>query len=243
MKILIISDIHGNFHALERVTNEVGYDVAVCCGDLVVDYPFPEQCVRAVKGTVSRICLGNNDYTVAYNKKASDNLGAKYAHYAAALDRVTDLTAGMVSDDSKKYLLGLPREARFVLDGISFYMNHTVPNMPLHHYLDLTLPLSELNRYYEDVQADVILTGHTHVPYIKKCGNKILINPGSVGEPRDRDPRASFATLDTSTGQIAFGRLEYDTTETVQRLRELNFPPYSLFCLKNGYLPDNPDEA
>jgi len=122
-------------------------------------------------------------------------------------------------------------------------MNHTVPNMPLHHYLDLTLPLSELNRYYEDVQADVILTGHTHVPYIKKCGNKILINPGSVGEPRDRDPRASFATLDTSTGQIAFGRLEYDTTETVQRLRELNFPPYSLFCLKNGYLPDNPDEA
>ena len=87
----------------------------------------------------------------------------------------------------------------------------------------------------------MIFTGHTHIPYVKKLGDHILINPGSVGEPRDGDPRASFATFDTSTGQIELGRLVYDITETIRRLKELDFPYYSQFCLKNGFLPDSPD--
>ena len=243
MKLLIVSDIHGNLHALENVTKKIPYDALLCCGDLVVDYPFPEQCINAVRDAVMYICSGNNDYVVAHDRKASDFLGEKYAHYAEALDRATDLTRGLITDESKRYLAGLPRECEFVLDGISFYMNHTVPRMPLHHYLDLNTPLPELAAYYGDIQAEVILTGHTHVPYVKKLGNKILVNPGSVGEPRDRDPRPSFVTFDTSTGQIQLRRFEYDTAETKRVLKELNFPNYSLFCLRNGYLPDNPDEA
>ena len=239
MIVLIISDVHGNYHALDRVMREVEYDVMVCCGDIVVDYPFPQQCIDVLKDYCTHVCSGNNDYNVAYDQKASDYIDQKYAHLAMDLDRSTELTAERISGEAKNYLRELPRECRFVLDGVSFYMNHTVPHLPLHHYLDKNTPRSELAEYYEDIQADVIVTGHTHVAYVKNFGDKILLNPGSVGQPRDGDPRASFAKFDTTTGRIELERLEYDITETGEYLKKLNFPDYSLFCLKNGFLPEN----
>lgn len=243
MVVLIISDVHGNYHALDRVMKEVKYDVILCCGDIVVDYPFPLQCIRALKDSCIHICMGNNDYNVAYDKKASDFISRKYAHLAKDLDRNTDLTKELINDDAKKYLRQLPRECRFILDGISFYMNHTVPQLPVHHYLDKNTPRSELADYYQEVRADVILTGHTHVPYVKNFGEKILVNPGSVGQSRDGDPRASFATFDTATRRLELGRLEYDIKETSEYLKKLNFPEYSLFCLKNGFLPEYPSRS
>jgi putative phosphoesterase len=217
---------------------EVKYDALVCCGDMVVDYPFPQQCIRALKDSCAHICLGNNDYNVAYGQKASDYISQKYAHLAKDLDRNTDLAIEQISDDDKHYLRKLPPECRFILDGVSFYMNHTVPHLPLHHYLDKNTSLSELAEHYQDIQADVIVTGHTHMPYVKNFRDKILVNPGSVGQSRDGDPRASFATFDTATGRIELGRLEYDITETSEYLKKLNFPSYSLFCLENGFLPE-----
>lgn len=243
MIFLIIADIHGNYHALDRVMKKVEFDILLCCGDLVVDYPFPEECINTLKASCTHMCLGNNDYNVAYGQKGSVYVGERYAHLAEDLDRATDLTIGLISADSRSYLKELPRECQFALDGISFYMNHTAPHMPLHHYLDLNTPQSELAKVYEDIQADVIFTGHTHLAYVKKFKNKFLINPGSVGEPRDGDPRASFAVFDSATGRIELGRLEYDPTETREFLRRLNFPHYSLFCLENGFLPPHPAGA
>jgi putative phosphoesterase len=238
--VLVISDVHGNYHALDRVMQEVKYDALVCCGDLVVDYPFPQQCIHALKDSCAHICLGNNDYNVAYDQRASDYISQKYTHLAKDLDRNTELTVEQISDDDKNYLRELRRECRFVLDEVSFYMNHTVPHLPPHYYLDKNTSRSKLAEYYLNIQADVIVTGHTHVPYVKNFRDKILLNPGSVGQPRNGDPRASFATFDTTTGRIELGRLEYDITETSEYLKKLNFPDYSLFCLKNGSLPEAP---
>jgi putative phosphoesterase len=224
---------------------KVKYDAMLCCGDIVVDYPFPQQCIRTLRDSCAHICMGNNDYNVAYDIKASDFISRQYAHLATDLDRNTDLTKDLINDDAKKYLRQLPRECRFILDGISFYMNHTVPHLPVHHYLDKNTPRSELADYYQEVRADVILTGHTHVPYVKNFGDKILVNPGSVGQSRDGDPRASFATFDTATAarRLELGRLEYDIKETSEYLKKLNFPEYSLFCLKNGFLPQYPNQS
>ena len=243
MILLVISDVHGNYHALDSVMKEVKYDALLCCGDIVVDYPFPQQCIHTLKDSCAHICMGNNDYNVAYDQKASDYISQKYAHLAKDLDRNTDLTLELIGDDAKNYLRELPRECRFALDGVSFYMNHTVPHLPLHHYLDKNTPRSELAEYYQDIQADVIVTGHTHMPYIKNFRDKILVNPGSVGQSRDGDPRASFATFDTATGRIELKRLEYDITETSEYLKKLNFPAYSLYCLKNGFLPERANEC
>lgn len=243
MIVLIISDVHGNYHALDSVIRRVKYDAMLCCGDIVVDYPFPQQCIRTLKDKCTHICMGNNDYNVAYDKKASDFISQKYGHLAKDLDRSMDLTLELINDDAKEYLRQLPRECQFVLDGISFYMNHTVPHLSVHHYLDKNTPRSELADYYREIQADVIVTGHTHVPYVKTFGDKILFNPGSVGQSRDGDPRASFATFDTAARRLELGRLEYDIKETSEYLKKLNFPEYSLFCLKNGFLPEHPNQS
>jgi len=216
----------------------VRYDVLLCCGDIAVGYPFPEQCINAVKENCAHICSGNGDYIISHDLRASDYMGKRYAHLADDLDRATELARGLISEDAMKYLRELPRECRFVLDDVSFYMNHTGPRMSLHHYLDPEIPSSELDQYFLDIQAEVIFTGHTHIPYVKKIRDKILVNPGSVGEPRDGDPRAGFATFDTSTGRLELGRLEYGISETRRILIKLGFPSYSLHCLKNGVLPD-----
>jgi putative phosphoesterase len=242
VKILIISDIHGNYHALDCVMKNVRFDVLLCCGDTAVGFPFPEQCINVVKENCTHICSGNGDYIISHDQRASDYIGTRYAHLARDLDQATELTAGLISKDSMNYLRELPRECRFVLDDISFYMNHTGPRMSLHHYLDLNIPYPELDKYYQDIEADVIFTGHTHIPYVKKIRDKILVNPGSVGEPRDGDPRASFATFDTCTGQLELGRLEYGISETRQMLIELGYPGYSLYCLENGFLPAAPED-
>ena len=238
MIVLVISDVHGNYHALDRVMNAVKYDAMVCCGDIVVDYPFPQQCIQVLKDTCTRICSGNNDDNVAHDQKASEYISKKYTHLAKDLDRNTELTLKLINDDSKNYLRELPRECRFDLDGVSFYMNHTVPHRPLHHYLDKETSDSKLAQYYRDIRAEVMITGHTHIPYVRNFGDKILINPGSVGQPRDGDPRTSFAVFDTAAGRVELKRLEYDITETSRYLKKLNFPAYSLYCLKNGFLPD-----
>jgi putative phosphoesterase len=163
----------------------VRHDVLLCCGDIAVDYPFPEQCINAIKENCAHVCCGNGDHIMAHGKKPSDYISKRYAHLAEDLDRAAELATGLISKDSMKFLLELPRESRFELDDISFYMNHTGPRMSLHHYLDLNIPYPELDKHYRDIEADVIFTGHTHVPYVKKIRNKILVNPGSVGEPRD----------------------------------------------------------
>jgi putative phosphoesterase len=221
----------------------VEYDAVLCCGDIVVDFPFPEQCIDSLKDTCTRICTGNNDYNVAFDQKASDCVGEKYAHLSDDLDSATDITRELLSDGARKYLQKLPRECRFDLDGFTFYMNHTGPGMSLHHYMDVDTPVSELDRIYRDIRADVCITGHTHIPYVRKFRDGLLVNPGSVGEPRDGDPRASFATFNTFTGQVVLGRLEYDIAETSKALQEMNFPDYSIYCLENGRLPASSEDA
>ena len=243
MIVLIISDVHGNYHALDSVMKEVKYDAMLCCGDIVVDYPFPQQCIRTLRDCCAHICMGNNDYNVAYDKKASDFINQKYTRLAKDLDRNTELTIELINDNAKKFLRQLPRECRFILDGISFYMNHTAPHLSVHHYLDENTPRSELADYYQEIEADVIVTGHTHVPYVKNFEDKILVNPGSVGQSRDGDPRASFATFDTATRRFELRKLEYDIKETSEYLKKLNFPDYSLFCLINGFLPEHPNQS
>jgi predicted phosphodiesterase len=100
MRVLIVSDIHGNYYALKAVTEKVPFDVIVCSGDLVVDYPFPRECIDYFKEKCPHICMGNNDYAVAYDTKSYDKLPPKYLRYADEMDRVTKLTIDTFDEGS-----------------------------------------------------------------------------------------------------------------------------------------------
>lgn len=238
MKILILSDIHGNLHALECTLKHTPHDIVICCGDLAVGFPFAEQCIGVFRRIGARVCMGNHDFIIAHDQKASQQLHNNYAHLAAELDRSTDLTRERIGENSKAYLKNLPREQHFEVEGITFYMNHTFPGLSLNHYIPPYTSEQEMLDYYEGIQADILITGHTHIPYVKKIGHQLLINPGSVGEPRDGDPRACFAVFDTSTGQVQLSRLVYDASETLRALSELEYPNYLAYCLTYGSLPE-----
>ena len=237
MKILILSDIHGNLHALECVLKRIPHDFVLCCGDLVMGYPFAEECIGVIRHIGDRVCMGNHDFVIAHDRKFSPQLHNKYAHLAAELDRSANLTRQCIGESDKSYLQNLPREHHFEVEDVTFYMNHTIPGFSLHHYLPPDTSEQKMIDYYDGIQADILITGHTHIPYVKKIGPRRLINPGSVGEPRDGDPRACFAVFDTSTGQVELNRLTYDTSETLRVLSELAYPKYLAHCLTHGSLP------
>ncbi|MBM4048957.1 MAG: YfcE family phosphodiesterase, partial [Planctomycetes bacterium] len=103
---------------------------------------------------------------------------------------------------------------RFELDGMRFLAVHATPSDPLFCYLaaDEKLWAHEV----ASVQADFILVGHTHRPFVLKCGQKSVVNPGSVGQPRDGDPRTSYAVI--RDGRVELRRVEYPVESTVQAL-------------------------
>jgi len=238
MKILILSDIHGNLHALESVLSGTSHDLVLCCGDLVVGYPFPEQCIGMLRRIGARVCMGNHDHVIAQGPNVLPEAQSKYAYLATALARSTDLTRQCIGKSGQSYLKGLPRMQHFKVEGITFYMNHTVPELSLHHYIPPDASEQELIAYYDGIPAGILITGHTHLPYVKKIGQRLLINPGSIGEPRDGDPRASFAVFDTLTGQVELNRMAYDVSETLKALEALDYPGYSAYCLRHGSLPE-----
>ena len=243
MRVLIISDIHGNYYALKSVVENTQFDVLVCNGDLVMGYPFPMECIGSLRKRDAYTCMGNHDYAVAFDKRPHPNPPPNRVKYIPHLDRLKKLTIDLLDQASIHYLSLLSRENEFTVDGITFYQNHTVPNLSVTYTLDPESSQSEIENLYSNIHADILITGHTHIPYVKKIKDSILINPGSVGEPRDGDPRPSFAIFDTRTKQIELGRTEYDITGTILSLKKLNFPAYTLFCLKYGLLPEDPDNV
>lgn len=243
MRVLIISDIHGNYHALKTVVEKVPHDAIICCGDLVDGFPYPEECVNYVIKKCRHVCAGNHDYLVGLDQKISDVLPEILSIFFPLLERAKALTMKVISEKSRKYLRTIPVESRFVLDGVSFYMQHTVPNESLWFKFDGRLSESKTTAYYKDIQSDILITAHTHFPYVQKVGDQLLVNPGSIGEARDGDPRAGFAVFDTRSRKLELGRMDYEKMETEFLMEKLCFPKIMLDSLITGRIADYPEEA
>lgn len=212
MKILILSDIHSNWPALEAVAQaEPDFDVCLCAGD-VVDYATnPERCIDWVRTRTQCCVRGNHDHAVAQRIRAGGGPGMR------DLARATRPWHWHVLDDDRlTWLAELPVTMHLQFDGLRFFLVHGTPRDPLDEYLgnDETQWRNRL----QDVEADVVCVGHTHQPFLLDLGNVRVINPGSVGQPRDGDPRASYVVMED--GRIEFRRVEYDIDATVRNLEE-----------------------
>ncbi len=214
MRILLISDIHGNWPALQAVAAEP-YDLCLCLGDLV-DYGVePAPCVEWVRQNARWTVRGNHDHGVAQNVVVNGRTGYKYL---SGITRV--LSRERLQETDFRYLARLPLTRVLTLENTRFLLVHASPRDPLDEYA----PAEEefWTRRLQNVDADVICVGHTHQPYVLPVGNKLVINPGSVGQPRDGDPRASFAILEPDTKKVELRRLEYPVEETVRAVQESN---------------------
>jgi len=214
MRILLIADIHANWPALQAVAAEP-HDVCICLGDLV-DYGLdPVPCIAWVRDHAQHVVRGNHDHGAAQNVVINGRTGFKY------LTGITrPLTRERLSDEDLRYLSRLPVTRQVTLDNTRFLLVHATPRDPLDEYAP---PDAEFwARRLENVEADVVCAGHTHQPFVLEVGGKLVINPGSVGQPRDGDPRASCAVIENY--KVDLKRIDYSIEDTVATIQSSPLP-------------------
>jgi len=213
MKILLISDIHGNWAALQAVlAAEPNVDQILCLGDLVNYGPQPAECVAWAMQTLTSDWLiqGNHDRAVALDEDPRSSV--PYKTLAAATQ---ELSKRLLSPEMKQFLAGLQPLQRFKLNEAICVACHAVPSEPLYEYFPQDSPVtlweSELNSIN---YPDFLFGGHTHVPTKTQFRRTLIVNPGSVGQPKDGDARAAYAIWED--GEVFLRRAEYDVEQTIR---------------------------
>jgi predicted phosphodiesterase len=213
MKILILSDIHGNWPALQAVLRaESGIDEFLCLGDLVNYGPQPVECVSwaASQANWGWFIQGNHDWSVA--KDQDPRCSAPFKHLAEVTRKFTHSVLG---EHGIEFLGSRSPKTAFELDGRQCFACHGTPLDPLFRYFNYARPQTVHLEVEAAHSPDFLFLGHTHIPCsIRSFGTRI-INPGSVGQPKDGDPRAAYAVGDG--GKIELKRTAYDIEATVRQ--------------------------
>lgn len=214
MKLVIVADIHGNYDALRALPED--YDELWVLGDLVNYGPQPREVVDEVIKAAALVIQGNHDHAVAH-----DDDSRWTSRYRAMAEATRRYTSAVLSDTQKAYLRGLPVQARAERDGCRFHLVHAMPSDPFYGRCppDGEGWASEI----EAVDADVMLVGHSHTPFLRRIGGKLLLNPGSIGQPRTGRPVANYAVW--QDGEFALKSFAYPVEATVHKLKALAFPP------------------
>jgi diadenosine tetraphosphatase ApaH/serine/threonine PP2A family protein phosphatase len=235
MRVAVISDIHANLGAFEAVIADWGdVDAVWCLGDVVGYGPDPQACLERLCELTDVCVAGNHDWAAAgrIDRAAFNDLAAEAAAW----------TAEQLSDEAIEYLAGLPTIAQIG----EFTLTHGSPRDPIWEYILSPYEAAE-NFEYFDGQACFV--GHTHVPLgyslapapnedgwllqseppvydeVRKLGTcRHLINVGSVGQPRDGDPRACYLILDPDSGRFLRRRVSYNVAATQKRMRRAGLP-------------------
>lgn len=233
MRIVIVSDIHSNLVALETVLSAVGsFDQLWNLGDTIGYGPRPNQCMESMRALASVMIAGNHDLGCIGKVDLTDfNTDAKLANL---------WNGEQLTDDNRAALDMLPPST--VVDD-RFMVAHGSPRDPVWEYM---LSRDQAAANFEVCSQQVCFIGHSHVPLIfvktsdgqysnpilptagdtlqLEDGVRYFINPGSVGQPRNQDPRSAYAILDTDAGSVRFMRIEYDIAKTQRQMREAQLP-------------------
>jgi putative phosphoesterase len=217
MKILLLADIHSNWPALAAIRET--FDACLFLGDLVDYGTDPVPCIDWVRQHATATVRGNHDHAVA--QQISARAGSGFRRLAAA---TRPIHWDLLNASRTKYLARLPVTQRVTLDGISFYLVHATPRDPMDEHL--TNDPDAWRTRLESIDADWVCVGHTHVPFHLDLGHVQVVNPGSVGQPRDGDPRCAYAVIEN--GKIEFRRAEYDIDATLRQMRSSGVADWAL---------------
>jgi putative phosphoesterase len=208
MRILVVGDIHSNWLALEAIDEE--YDQCIVLGDIVDYGTDPLPCIDWVRRHADASVRGNHDHAVAQRVAAAGTTG--YRRLAAA---TRPLNWNLLDSRRTKFLARLPVTARLRADKWNFLLVHATPRDPMDEYLNADA--TAWQQRLEGIEADFVSVGHSHVPFHLDLDGIQVVNPGSVGQPRDGDPRAAYAIIDN--GQVVLKRVEYDIEACINHIR------------------------
>ena len=240
MRIGILSDIHGNAQALEcvlEILRRESVDRIVCLGDLVGYGPEPNLCVRETESAADLILAGNHDHA-AIERLSTESFNA-YARTAI------DWTRSRLDPKSRGLLESLP----LIVHEQKMTLVHATPDVPdAWNYL---FGYTDAVRCFDAIDTQVCFLGHSHVPvvYVKnksaivvqdaldvrfEADHNYIINVGSVGQPRDGDPRAAFGIFDDKAGRFCLMRCAYDVSTVQQKMQRAGLPIYLINRLAFG---------
>jgi protein phosphatase len=214
MRICIISDLHANFEALSALPTD--YDELWVLGDLVNYGPDPAKTIEFVRSHTSVIIRGNHDNAVGSGADCGSS-----PRFRAMAEATRDYTTAVLCEEDKRFLCELPTSARRHVDNRVFFLCHATPSNFLYEY---RAPDSLLWAREEESAsgADAILAGHTHLPFVRAFGDRLVANPGSLGQSKAGDPRARYAIWQDDHFELK--AYEYAVDTTVEKIRSLPLP-------------------
>jgi putative phosphoesterase len=217
MKVCVLSDIHSNLEAFQAVLKDMPkVDAIICAGDFVGYGAEPNEVVELARSKEMRAVQGNHDYgAIARDQSGFNPIAAQALLW----------TSEKLRKDNVRYLRGLPEQLNLTLGGKRVLVVHGSPRDPLFEYVFPEVSNQELFRLTKDVAADVVILGHTHAPMTRMIQGKLIVNPGSVGQPRDRDPRASYVILNIGEEvEVDQRRVQYDIERTAKKIKSAGLP-------------------
>ncbi|MBN8592940.1 MAG: metallophosphoesterase family protein [Anaerolineae bacterium] len=237
-RITVFGDIHGNLPALEVVLADMEARQLpnwYCLGDLVGYGTFPNEVIESIRGRNIPTIMGNYDQGVGLS---SDDCGCAYTNPTAEAlgKRSIAWSNAQTTEANKAYLRSLVAEISLQLGDLRVALVHGSPRK-INEYLFEDRPEAGIERLLDQAEADVLVCGHTHLPYHRVLGSgRHVVNAGSVGKPKDNDPRAGYIVLSASGRdlQVEFIRLAYDVERTAQAIEASEMPHEYAQMLRDG---------
>ncbi|MCZ2341238.1 MAG: YfcE family phosphodiesterase [Bacteroidales bacterium] len=224
MRILLISDIHANWAALDAIREP--YDLAICLGDLVEYGPCPVECIRWVRNHCAYTVRGNHDHGSAQRVGITASSGFRYLTQATRPYTINSLTP-----DDRQYLAELPTSLMLTLMGKRFLLVHASPRDPMDEYVPTTSEAwaSQLAKY----PVDFLCVGHSHQQFQLQVGQTTVVNPGSVGLPRNGNPDVHYAIIED--GRVELKSIGYNLASTLAALEAVPIEEQARQMLRDVY--------
>lgn len=236
MKIAIISDIHANIIALKAVLKDIAeqqVDRIYCVGDLVGYAPFPNEVIDLIREQNIPTVMGNYDDGIGYQRFIC---GCDYKNAAAeALGHESIAwTNKHTSEENKEFLRKLPKEIRVTIAGKRLLLVHGSPNR-LNEYVTEEISKDYASELIALANTDILICGHTHLPFSMVLKDKLLINVGSVGKPKHGDPHALYALLSFARNvTIDFRKVPYDYETMASAIETSELPNEFAQIIRTG---------
>ncbi|SMO79625.1 metallophosphoesterase family protein [Halorubrum cibi] len=231
MKVGLLSDVHANLPALEAVLEDMpAVDVIVCAGDVVGYNPWPAECLARVREVAAATVRGNHDRIVETPERYRANRMAEAGLEHAKRE---------LSSEQLAWLRELPRATRFADGRHHLVHSHPAPDREDAYVYPEEFPaldrhLEELAGEEDATDLEGLVLGHTHVQGARSVSGRLVVNPGSVGQPRDGDPDAAYAVLDTDAGEVDLRRVGYDVDRVAEAVERAGLPERTAERLYRG---------
>jgi len=221
----LIADVHSNAVALKAVLAKLdaaGIEKILHAGDIVGYNPYPDETIELFKKKKILSILGNHDRALVTGDTSGFN------PYAAAALR---WTRNIMLPESVEYIRGLENIEHTDLEGTRIALVHGSPR----DFDEYIYPGDAEPGFLAAVDSSILVLGHTHIQFKREYPEGMIVNPGSVGQPRDGDPRAAFAVLDTGSGEVKLQRTGYDIEKVIEDMLASHLPEELALRLRRGF--------